>query len=136
MIYFIDSYICVIIIVYAEYGLGEKPSQAGDVYSFGVMLLELFSGKSPMDESFEGDQNLIKWISYWFQKNAIMEVIDPKLKGLIDISGAQLDTKLDCLRKTVEVGLGCTGYTAGERINMRDVLRLLKEAKGILVKGN
>ncbi|KAF8080140.1 hypothetical protein N665_0972s0001 [Sinapis alba] len=119
-----------------EYGLGEKPSQAGDVYSFGVMLLELMSGKSPMDESFEGDQNLISWISYGFQSDAIMEVIDPKLKGLIDVSGAQLHAKLDCLKKTIEVGLACTAYAAGERMNMRDVLRLLKEAKGILVKRN
>ncbi|CAN7043329.1 unnamed protein product [Brassica rapa subsp. trilocularis] len=119
-----------------EYGLGEKPSQAGDVYSFGVMLLELLSGKSPMDECFERDQNLISWISYGFQSNAIMEVIDPKLKGLIDVSGAQLHAKLDCLKKTIEVGLACTAYAASERMKMRDVLRLLKEAKGMLIKGN
>ncbi|KAH0899035.1 hypothetical protein HID58_048603 [Brassica napus] len=119
-----------------EYGIGEKPSQAGDVYGFGVMLLELSSGKSPMDEFFEGDQNLISWISYGFQGNAIMEVIDPKLKRLIDVSGAQLHAKLDCLKKTIEVGLACTAYAAGERMNMRDVLRLLKEAKGMLIKGN
>ncbi|CDY36706.1 BnaC02g31270D [Brassica napus] len=119
-----------------EYGLGEKPSQAGDVYSFGVMLLELLSGKSPMDECFEGDQNLISWISYGFQSNAIMEVIDPKLKGLIDVSGAQLHAKLVCLKKTIEVGLACTAYAASERMKMRDVLRLLKEAKGMLIKGN
>ncbi|KAJ4888721.1 LRR receptor-like serine/threonine-protein kinase EFR [Raphanus sativus] len=118
-----------------EYGLGEKPSQAGDVYSFGVMLLELMSGKSPMDESFEGDQNLISWISYNFQSNAIMEVIDPKLMGLIDVSGAQLHAKLDCLKKTIEVGLACTAHAAGERMNMRNVLRLLKEAKDMLIKG-
>ncbi|KAG7532672.1 Protein kinase domain [Arabidopsis thaliana x Arabidopsis arenosa] len=120
-----------------EYGLGEKPSQAGDVYSFGVMLLELFSGKSPMDESFEGDQSLVKWISYGFQNNAIMEVIDPNLKGLMDnICGAQLHTKIDCLNKIMEVGSACTAYAAGERMNMRDVLRILKAAKGMLVKGN
>ena len=106
------------------------------MYGFGVMLLELSSGKSPMDEFFEEDQNLISWISYGFQGNAIMEVIDPKLKRLIDVSGAQLHAKLDCLKKTIEVGLACTAYAAGERMNMRDVLRLLKEAKGKLIKGN
>ncbi|CAN8267705.1 unnamed protein product [Cochlearia groenlandica] len=117
-----------------EYGIGEKPSQAGDVYSFGVMLLEIFSGKKPMDESFEGDQSLIKWISYGFQNNSILEVIDPKLKGLIaNITGAQLHTKLDCLNKIVEVGLACTVHGASERINMRDVLRLLKSAKGLIL---
>ncbi|XP_010484824.1 PREDICTED: probable LRR receptor-like serine/threonine-protein kinase At3g47570 [Camelina sativa] len=109
-----------------EYGLGEKPSRAGDVYSFGVMLLELFSGKSPMDESFQGDQSLVKWISHGFQNNAIVEVIDPRFKGLMDdICGAQLPTKIDCLNKIVEVGLACTAYAAGERMNMRDVLRIL-----------
>lgn len=89
-----------------------------------------------MHESFEGDQNLISWMSYNFQSNAIMEVIDPKLMGLIDVSGAQLHAKLDCLKKTIEVGLACTAHAAGERMNMRDVLRLLKEAKDMLIKGN
>ncbi|GAA0163438.1 hypothetical protein LIER_19304 [Lithospermum erythrorhizon] len=37
-----------------EYGLGQKPSTAGDVYSFGIMLLEVFTGRSPTHESFVG----------------------------------------------------------------------------------
>uniref|UniRef100_A0A803MJ41 non-specific serine/threonine protein kinase n=1 Tax=Chenopodium quinoa TaxID=63459 RepID=A0A803MJ41_CHEQI len=39
-----------------EYGLGAKPSTAGDTYSFGVTLLELFTAKSPSNESFTGEQ--------------------------------------------------------------------------------
>ncbi|KAF7842267.1 putative receptor-like protein kinase [Senna tora] len=41
-----------------EYGWGEKASFAGDVYSFGTVLLELFSGKSPTDDIFTGGLSL------------------------------------------------------------------------------
>jgi len=51
-----------IILINAEYGLGVKPSIAGDAYSFGVLLLELFTGKSPIDDSLMGEQTLVEWV--------------------------------------------------------------------------
>ncbi|OAO89772.1 hypothetical protein AXX17_AT5G36800 [Arabidopsis thaliana] len=41
-----------------EYGIGSKPSIQGDVYNFGVLLLEMFTGKTPTDNSFGGGYNL------------------------------------------------------------------------------
>ena len=37
----------------SEYGLGSKPSTSGDVYSFGILLLEMLVGKKPTDEMFK-----------------------------------------------------------------------------------
>ncbi|WZZ38723.1 hypothetical protein YC2023_034982 [Brassica napus] len=41
-----------------EYGMGGQPSIQGDVYSFGVLVLEMFIGKKPTDVTFAGDYNL------------------------------------------------------------------------------
>ncbi|KAF2560448.1 hypothetical protein F2Q70_00016994 [Brassica cretica] len=41
-----------------EYGMGGKPSIHGDRYSFGVLLLEMFTGKRPTSELFEGNYTL------------------------------------------------------------------------------
>lgn len=54
-------------------------SAAGDVYSYGITLLELLTAKKPTDTMFEGDMNL-----HSFAESAlldqVLEILDPKLK--------------------------------------------------------
>jgi serine/threonine protein kinase len=44
-----------------EYGEGATISTLGDVYSFGILLLEIFTGKSPTDNMFQGQFDLHKF---------------------------------------------------------------------------
>eukprot|EP01018_Ginkgo_biloba_P027963 Gb_07415 [translate_table: standard] len=56
-----------------EYGVGGEVSAKGDVYSYGVLLLEMFTRKRPINEMFEGDLNLHKWVRSAFP-NRVTEI--------------------------------------------------------------
>lgn len=124
---------------YAEYGFGQKPSTAGDAYSFGVVLLELFTGKSPTHENFTGDQNLIRWVQSAFPEN-IVQVLDSKLlhlmqrlpnEGPINITP---EAERNCLISIMEVGISCTCASPDGRIGLRDALHKLETARQTLFK--
>lgn len=115
-----------------------KPTTAGDVYSFGVTLLELFTGKSPTDECFTGELNLIKWVESSYPED-IMEVIDHKLPELfVDLvyRGRTIgsDMQKDCLTKVIGVALSCTVNTPVNRIDMEDAVSKLRSAKDNLIR--
>lgn len=47
-----------------EYATSGKLSEKADVYSYGVILLELITGRKPVDTSQPlGDESLVEWVS-------------------------------------------------------------------------
>ncbi|URD87143.1 Leucine rich repeat N-terminal domain [Musa troglodytarum] len=53
----------------------------GDVYSYGVVLLELLSGKKPIDPLEFGDNNLVGWAKQLVKESRCSEIFDPDLMG-------------------------------------------------------
>ena len=51
-----ELYVCLHFV--AEYGMGLEISTAGDVYSYGVILLEMITGRRPTHGPFEGGRSL------------------------------------------------------------------------------
>ncbi|KAK1438210.1 hypothetical protein QVD17_04016 [Tagetes erecta] len=61
-----------------EYGQASVASYKGDIYSFGVVLLELLTGKRPMDMCKpKGGRELISWVKQMKFEKRETEVIDP-----------------------------------------------------------
>jgi serine/threonine protein kinase len=46
-----------------EYASSGKLTEKSDVFSFGVMLLELLTGKRPLDLTNAMDESLVDWVS-------------------------------------------------------------------------
>ena len=62
---------------YAEYGSEGIVSTKGDIYSYGILLMETFVRKKPIDEMFVEELTLKSWVES--STNNIMEVIDANL---------------------------------------------------------
>lgn len=121
----------------AEYGMGGKPSTKGDVYSYGIMMLELFTGRSPTHSTFEGELSLQKWVLSAFP-SMTMQVVDPEMHKIdhLHYQGQVVSTSMqqDCVASIIGVGLSCTVDSPDLRISMRDVLHKLKGIKEKLLK--
>ncbi|XP_077225755.1 receptor kinase-like protein Xa21 [Tasmannia lanceolata] len=59
-----------------EYGAGGHVSTTGDVYSYGILLLEIFTGKRPTDEMFKDGLSLHKLVQLSLP-DRVMEILDP-----------------------------------------------------------
>ncbi|GJM94397.1 hypothetical protein PR202_ga11037 [Eleusine coracana subsp. coracana] len=63
-----------------EYGHTMKSSTKGDVYSFGVIMLELLIGRPPTgQEEVEGGGNLVGWVWWMIGQGKENELFDPCL---------------------------------------------------------
>ncbi|KAM7473913.1 hypothetical protein LguiB_021156 [Lonicera macranthoides] len=68
-----------------EYGMGGVASKYGDVYSYGVLLLEMFTGRRPTDDMFKDGLNLHNYIKAALQEQAIMQILDQTLLAIGEV---------------------------------------------------
>ncbi|GFY93169.1 leucine-rich repeat protein kinase family protein [Actinidia rufa] len=61
-----------------EYGMGNEVSTFGDVYSYGILLLELFTGKRPTDDMFIDGLDLHKLAKLALPER-VVEIVDQNL---------------------------------------------------------
>nr|XP_027121461.1 receptor-like protein kinase [Coffea arabica] len=105
-------------------------SKESDVYSYGVVLLELITRKKPLldpSRSFndgEGEEDLVSWVrSVWNEAEEIKDAVDP---GLLDefIDSSVMEQATNVLL----VALRCTAKEPSKRPSMRDVVKQLTDA--------
>ncbi|XP_052198289.1 probable LRR receptor-like serine/threonine-protein kinase At3g47570 [Diospyros lotus] len=113
-----------------EYGLGSEASRQGDVYSYGVLLLEMVTGKRPTDEMFsEGTLNNIhNFVKTSVSSERVQEIADPPVVVLQEPQmkkGVERDKMLEWLTSIFEVGIGCTEESARARPEMSYVVNEL-----------
>jgi serine/threonine protein kinase len=103
--------------VHAEYGMSEEMSTKGDVYSFGVLLLEMLTGYRPTDEKFKDGTCLHEYVNMAFPNN-INEAVDP----IVLQEGINATRVLhDCVIPLVKLGLCCSTTTPSERPGMGQI---------------
>lgn len=117
----------------SEYGTSGKVSTSGDVYSFGITLLEIFVGKAPTDDAFRDGLTLPEFVG-GASPETIEQILDPALLPINELDAAVHDCLVsvhDCLVSAIRVGLSCSRRVPYERMGTRDAaaeMRLIRDA--------
>ncbi|CAI9096735.1 OLC1v1032944C1 [Oldenlandia corymbosa var. corymbosa] len=102
----------------------RQVSQKADVYSFGVLILELLTGKEPTKALEDEGIDLPKWAKSVVQEKWTIEVFDPELLKHQDASEEQMVQLL-------HLAISCTSQYPHKRPSMKDVTTRIKEISGI-----
>ena len=105
--------------VIAEYGVGNEMSIYGDVYSYAILLLEMFTGKRPIGKIFQDSVNL-----HYFVKAALLEriidIVNPilvrerelgetRMNGINCYEGQDGSPKIQkCFALILGIGVACS----------------------------
>ncbi|CAF2260683.1 BnaA08g26860D [Brassica napus] len=106
-----------------EYGYALKIDEKSDIYSLGVVMLELVTGKMPIDPSFEESIDVVEWIRRKVKKGeGLEEVLDPSVAG-------ECRHVIEEMLLALRIALLCTAKLPRDRPSIRDVMTMLAEAK-------
>ena len=137
--------------------MGSEVSTEGDVYSFGVFLMEMFLGKRPTDEMFKDDLNLHNFVKMALPER-LVQIVDPTLLiGEVEeipttavatreynneneieaneanqgnVNHCQVEANVyKCLVSVLEIGVACSVESPKERMNIEEVSKELHSIK-------
>ncbi|XP_020207563.1 putative receptor-like protein kinase At3g47110 [Cajanus cajan] len=130
-----------------EYGMGGEVSTLGDVYSFGILVLEMLTGRKPTNEMFINGINLHNFVKVSLP-DKLLHIVDSALLPR-ELKQIEKENKSDqsmkkmlpndvkkCLLELFSIGLACSAESPKERMNMRDVTRELHLIRNAFIGSN
>ncbi|GJY43726.1 leucine-rich repeat protein [Tanacetum coccineum] len=113
-----------------EYGIGSEMTSSGDVYSFGILLLEIMTGKKPTDNMFNEGLSLHKF-AYMALPDHVIDVID---NDAIVLQSTEANAKKveECMAATIKIGVSCSVDSPLQRMKIEIVVTELQRIVNVL----
>ncbi|CAN6875410.1 unnamed protein product [Brassica oleracea var. botrytis] len=102
-----------------EYAMRGHLTEKADAYSFGMVAMEIVSGKSNANYTPDNEccVGLLDWAFVLQKKGAFSEILDPKLEGVFDVMEAE---------RMIKVSLLCSNKSPTLRPTMSEVVKMLQ----------
>lgn len=105
-----------------EYFQHGKVSDKTDVYAFGVVLLELVTGRKPIEaKRGPGEENLVLWAKPLIQQGPLEKLLDPRLKFTHKHSNH--------ISQMVQAASACVNSEESRRPSIDEIVAILRGAK-------
>ena len=122
--------------------MGNQVSTLGDIYSYGILLLEMFIGKRPTDEMFKNGMSIHQFTAMALPEH-IMDYVDSSMffeedeedvdddveeKQIIEEDfNVNVNSRIkDCLISVFQIGLLCSKTSPDERLPTNVVVNEMK----------
>ncbi|GMI76628.1 TDIF receptor, PHLOEM INTERCALATED WITH XYLEM [Hibiscus trionum] len=106
-----------------EYAYTLQVDEKSDIYSFGVVLMEILSGKRSVEPEFGDGNSVVDWVrSKLKSKDGVVDILDKN-------AGATCAPVREEMMQMLRIALLCTCRNPADRPSMRDVVLMLQEAK-------
>ncbi|KAK3421188.1 hypothetical protein EUGRSUZ_H04973, partial [Eucalyptus grandis] len=106
-----------------EYGMGHEVSTLGDSYSYGILLLEMFTGKRPTEKVFGDHLNLHNFVRLALPDRA-WEIVDFRLWSEAGDQHQEIKIR-NCIISVFKVGVACSMESPLDRMDMTKAIRKL-----------
>ncbi|KAF7081303.1 hypothetical protein CFC21_085260 [Triticum aestivum] len=124
-----------------EYGEGGQVSSCGDVYSFGIVILELFIGMAPTHDMFRDGLTLQRHAKNAFP-GMLMQIVEPVLlsteeayaSSLQDGSNIMEHGSNNAIFSVMKIALSCSRHAPTERMCMKDAATVIHRIRDGYVK--
>ncbi|RLN28459.1 hypothetical protein C2845_PM05G22520 [Panicum miliaceum] len=99
-----------------EYAIWGHVTRKTDIYSFGVLLLEVISGQSSSKSIWGPDMHvLLEWTWKLWEEGRLLEIVDPDLEEYPE----------EEILRFIKLALLCTQATPQQRPSMKQVVNML-----------
>ncbi|KAK3436976.1 hypothetical protein EUGRSUZ_C01543, partial [Eucalyptus grandis] len=109
-----------------KYGMGDMVSTQGDMYSYGILLLEMLTGRRPTEETFKDHLNLHNFVKVALP-DQMMEIVD--LAIFNGESENDIERMRGCVASILRIGVACSMELPQDRMDVAEALKELHKVR-------